>query len=82
MQIQLTRFEKVDSTAVASLRFNYALQRLTVEFENGNVYEYLDVPPDVYRQVSTASSVGKAFNALIKHNYEFVKTLSKSTHGT
>jgi len=59
---------------IVSMRYNYALNKLTVRFNTDEVYIYDDVPVDIYAQVREASSVGKAFNAMVKGEYNYTKT--------
>lgn len=49
---------------------------LTVEFKNGSVYEYANVPPTLHQHLMGAESVGKFFSQYIKGNeaaYPFTK---------
>lgn len=49
---------------------------MRVQFTNGTIYDYSNVPLGVYEEVLTAKSVGGTFSKLIKANpkaYPFVK---------
>lgn len=78
---QLAKKADVDSSAVSTIRYNHALQTLTVTFTSGAVYDYMDVPPFIYAQITNADSHGRAFVSLVKNNYEFVK-VNRSGTGT
>lgn len=47
--------------------------KLRVLFNNDTVYDYADVPIAVYNRLLTAPSAGKAFNVLIRDQYEVVQ---------
>lgn len=42
---------------------------LEVEFSNGKVYSYPDVPEDEYKALTSASSIGSHFHHRIKSRY-------------
>ena len=46
---------------------------LEVEFLTGTVYQYTEVPHDVYEEFVTATSVGKFFHVNIKGMYQYTK---------
>ena len=46
---------------------------LRVVFTSGFVYDYYNVPKDVYEALINAESIGKYFHANIKNDYEFEK---------
>ena len=56
----------VNSSMIKSLGYDVSSFLLEVEFTNGKVYQYLDVPSDVYSSLVDSNSVGKSFVALIK----------------
>lgn len=60
----------VFSTMIASVGYDKAEELLVVTFRNGKSYEYVGVPEDVFRDLTHAVSVGKAFNDLVKGVYE------------
>jgi len=48
--------------------------KLRVMFNSGDVYDYAEVPLDIYNRVISAKSVGKTFNVLVKDGgYDFTK---------
>lgn len=61
---------------INTLRYNYATKKLVITFYNNSQYTYEDVPPEIFAQVTSAESVGKAFNARIKNQYSCYKTVS------
>lgn len=48
--------------------------KLRVMFNSGDVYDYAEVPLEIYNRIINAKSVGKTFNVLIKDgDYEYTK---------
>ena len=46
---------------------------LEIEFQSGEVYQYLDVPQKVHGELIDAESKGRYFSSEIRHDYEFVR---------
>lgn len=65
--------EPVVSSNIASIGYSEEDSRLQIEFHNGGVYDYFDVPADVHQQVMVAESTGRAFHQLIKGSFEYEK---------
>jgi len=61
----------VKSSNLASIGFDEDNNVLEVEFLNGSVYQYLDVPRWVYDDMMLAESSGKFFNTEIRPSYAF-----------
>lgn len=61
----------VSSSNIASVGHDSASQTLEIEFLNGSIYEYYDVPEDVYQELISASSVGGYFAQRVKNVYGF-----------
>jgi hypothetical protein len=61
------------STVVHTFHYNIDSLVLTVIFQSGAVYEYYDVPEDVYLLFTKARSKGTFLNQHIKGNYAFEK---------
>lgn len=57
----------IDSTFVAALGHDGTT--LAVQFTNGKVFHYADVPEEVYREVASAPSVGSTFSKLVRSRY-------------
>ena len=56
-----------------SVGYETSSKVLEVEFESGAVYQYLDVPERVYKELTRAESKGRYFNQEILNEYEFVR---------
>lgn len=59
-------FVAVRSSSLKAVAYNDATASLVVEFVNGNVYEYQNVPSHIFRGILTADSAGKYFNEMVK----------------
>ncbi|MGZ3766607.1 MAG: KTSC domain-containing protein [Mucilaginibacter sp.] len=58
------------------LDFEYKSQVLKIDFADGNVYEYFDVPKEVYRKLINADSPGRFARRHIFNNYVY-RSLNK-----
>ena len=63
---------KLDSEAIAAVRYDEKRRTLDVEFRDGGIYRYSHVPEFVYRELLKAKSAGAFWNA-IKDQFEYVK---------
>lgn len=64
----------VISSNVASIGYDTNTMMLEVEFTNGSVYQYFDVPETEYEALISASSVGKYLNQNIKARYRYARS--------
>ena len=60
---------RVPSSAIASLGYSKRRHILELEFINGAIYRYLDVPPFVYRELMSADSKARYYDLNIKGRY-------------
>ena len=63
----------VTSSNVASVGYDSNSMTLEVEFINGSVYHYFDVPEIQYLDLMGAPSVGTYLNQHIKGSYRYLK---------
>jgi hypothetical protein len=63
----------VDSSNVESVGYDEESSTLQVEFKNGGVYQYFDVPEEVFIGLRDADSVGRYLNANIKGIFRYSK---------
>ena len=63
----------VNSSNAAAIGYDQASLTLEVEFKDGSVYQYFDVPETVYQELMRASSIGKFLHANIKNSYRCAK---------
>ena len=68
-------FYTEQSERILSLEYEDEVGVLRVTFKRGGVYEYYQVPSEVYDGLVIAQSLGKAFNESVKGIYNFKKIL-------
>ncbi len=59
----------VKSSNIKSIGYNESQQLLEVEFTNGTVYQYKDVPRDKYQALIEADSIGRYFMQNIRGKF-------------
>lgn len=59
----------VDSSTILSIGYEPANETLEVEFKNGGIYQYYNVPTPIYDQFMASESKGKFLHAYIKPAY-------------
>ena len=60
---------KNTSNVIKSFDYDGTTQTLRVEFNNGSVYKYHDLPDSVYQELKIAPSIGQYFNTHIREKY-------------
>ena len=77
--LQISQEEKllnrapVVSSNIASIGYDSTSAILEVEFNNGSVYQYFDVPPFEYEGLMSSDSQGSFLNQKIKYFYNYLK---------
>ena len=66
---------KNQSVAIKSFDYDADTKILRVEFSNGSVYQYHDIPKLVYEELEKSPSQGQYFNAEIKDKFGFDKEI-------
>ncbi|MET0394134.1 MAG: KTSC domain-containing protein [Chitinophagaceae bacterium] len=61
------------STVIASISYDTTTATLRVRFVSGLVYDYKEVPEEVYRALKTSDAKGIYLNRHIKGKYLFEK---------
>lgn len=59
------------SSNIESITFDPDTDTLTVAFRSGDEYDYLNVPPQVYRAFASAGSAGQYFQRHIKGRFAY-----------
>lgn len=62
-----------ESSNLQRFMYNEESQVLTVEFKNGGVYEYYDVPVNIYEGLVNADSKGSYLYHYIKGSFRYSK---------
>ncbi len=63
--------QPVNSSNIASIGYDPDNKKLTVEFRNGSMYEYENVPEDEYQELMGAGSIGSYFASNIKNSFTY-----------
>jgi hypothetical protein len=67
------RRRTVTSASVKSVGYDVASGTLELEFVNGSVYQYYEVPQPTYAGLMAASSIGNYVNTEIKPYFDFAE---------
>jgi hypothetical protein len=57
----------IRSSVIPTVGYDTDREILEIEFHNGAVYQYFEVPPHIHQKLVTADSPGTYFNANIRH---------------
>lgn len=64
----------VNSSNVLSVGYDTTTSTMEVEFKNGEVYQYYEVPERIYQNLINAASVGKYLDQNVKkRGYRYKK---------
>lgn len=63
----------VDSSNIATIGYDVDSATLEIEFLRGGVYQYFDVPEQIYEDIMSADSAGKYLNTNVKGVYRYSK---------
>ena len=66
------RRQPVHSSAVAAIGYSRRLHVLEIEFVNGAIYRYLEVPPKIYRQLMSAESKARFYDENVRWRFRFM----------
>lgn len=72
---------RVRSSSLAAIGHNAEENVLVVEFVNGSVYRYLDVPAQTYQQLLRAESKGAYFNRLVRTRFGYERLTEHPASG-
>ena len=61
------------SSVIASMQYNPESQTLRIIFVSGMVYDYVNVPPEIYAAMKRSGSKGTYLNQYIKGHFVFKK---------
>lgn len=63
----------VSSSNISSIGYDAESQLLEVEFHDGSIYQYSDVPQSIYDGLMNASSHGQYMHQHIRDQYSYRK---------
>ena len=77
--------QSVQSTAIAKIGYSKRRHIFEIEFVNGAIYRYFDVPLSVYRELMSAESKARFYDSNIRKHYRSVlvrpRQKEQATHG-
>lgn len=59
------------SSVVADMEYNEKKSSLRITYTSGAVYDYIGVPPEVFKEMKIAGSKGRFLNYMIKGKYRY-----------
>jgi hypothetical protein len=63
----------VDSSSLRSVGYDAATSTLEVEFRNGSVYQYTNVPSELWTRFRHAESIGRFFQENVRDQFETMR---------
>ena len=64
--------EPIASSSIASVGYDEATKTLELEFHNGRIYQFFNIPPQMAAALKAAPSHGAYFNKYLRNSeYEF-----------
>lgn len=63
----------VSSTNLSRVRYDESSLTLEIEFQGGRVYQYFDVPKQIFEELLRADSKGRFFHGQIKGQYRYAR---------
>ncbi|WP_205510693.1 KTSC domain-containing protein [Longitalea arenae] len=64
-------FRNFSSATVAKIGYEHSNAALEVEFHNGTVYQYFDVPEQVWEAFKASASKGEFLNNTLKGQFRY-----------
>jgi hypothetical protein len=65
------RRERVSSSSIGSLGYDRSSSTMEVEFKDGRIYQYFDVPEVIFREFLTAPSIGSFFQQNVRGQFVY-----------
>ena len=65
--------QPVTSSNIAEIGYDESSRTLEALFKNGSLYQYFDVPPQIYAELMQASSIGQYLNTNIKGQFRYAR---------
>ncbi len=65
------RLDTVESDAIHAIGYDADVSVLEIIFSNGSIYQYRNVPREVYEQLMASPSKGNYFQDNIRGEFEF-----------
>ncbi len=65
--------QTVSSSNIRSIGYDAKSKTLEIEFQDGDIYQYFNIPESIYSALMSASSHGSYFHCYIKDQYQWTK---------
>ena len=65
--------QPIESSAMAAVGYSRKLHALEIEFRDGLIYRYEEVPPSLYRELLSAESKARFYNKSIRGKYHCLR---------
>jgi len=65
------KMQEVESSTVKAIGYDETNKILRVEFKSSSIYDYKDVPADIFLQLKLAESAGKFLSANVIKIYSY-----------
>ncbi len=63
--------ETVESDVIHAIGYDPQIQMLEIIFNNGTIYQYRGVPPEVFAGLKNSESKGRYFNENIRDEFQY-----------
>jgi hypothetical protein len=63
----------VTSSTAVSIGYDETKRILEIEFKSGDIYQYVNVPKEIYWKLIDTTSVGKMIHRIIKDKFQYRK---------
>ncbi len=73
--------QHVESIAIAAIGYSKRRHILEIEFVNGAIYRYFDVPPAVHRDLMSAESKARFYDSNIRRHYRSIPIRPRQKQG-
>lgn len=67
-------FQSVTSSTIERVGYDPQSMTMAVEFKNGTVYEYYNVPETIFAELLVAGSPGQYLSQHVKRSYRYSRT--------
>lgn len=64
----------VDASQLVSVGYDNETESMYIEFKQGLVYKYFEVPVNVFNNLKNSSSPGRFFMSSVRQYYDYSKT--------
>ena len=69
--------EPVDSTGLSAVGYSKRLRALEIEFHDGSIYRYLEVPHSIYREMIATDSKARYYNQYVKGKFHCLRVKAR-----